>query len=89
MRQNEEPRRCVGSGAPLLLTPAMVYEFVRSTDLPAGTYELMDGIAHLYGAEPVDSNSKCNMIFMLTAAFVAGCIYIGEKEGAGCAVRNI
>lgn len=81
MQRNEAPRRVVGSGDPLLLTASEVYELARQTDLPAGTYDLIDGIARLYGLDPF-RDVKCRVLFAMSAAFVAGCAYAVEKEGA-------
>lgn len=79
---HEAARRVAGSGAPLLITPSDVYELVRETDLPAGTYDLMDGIARIYRIN-THGDSKCRVLFMLAAAFVAGCAYATEEGGAG------
>lgn len=81
MHRNEETRQCVGSGAPLVLTPLEVYELARKTDLPAGTYDLIDGIARLYGLDPF-RDVKCRVLFAMSAAFVAGCVYNAGRGGA-------
>lgn len=79
MKQNKALRPCVGSGDLLLLTPSEVYELARQTDLPAGTYDLMDGIARIYGINS-HGDIGCRFIFMLAAAFVAGCAYVSHES---------
>lgn len=88
MQRNEAPRRVVGSGDPLLLTASEAYELARQTDLPAGTYDLMDGIARIYRIN-THGDSECRVLFMLAAAFVAGCTYAVEKEGKSHDMRNV
>ena len=88
MQWNEAPRRVVGSDDPLLLTASEVYELAKQTDLPAETYDLMDGIARIYGINP-RGDSECRVLFMLAAAFVAGCTYAVEKEGKSHDMRNV
>ncbi|MBM6717920.1 hypothetical protein H6B15_14775 [Gemmiger formicilis] len=87
MQKNEEARRCVDFGDSILLMPAEVYELTMQSDLPYGTYSLMDGIARLYGVNAL-GDSKCLLTSMMTAAFVAGCAYAGVKEGTGHDIRN-
>ena len=87
MQRNEEPRRFCCSGNPLLLTPAEVYEIAKSTCLPFGTYELIDGIAQIYGASTIHGNYP--LTSMMAAAFIAGCTYSFVKEDTSHDMRNL
>lgn len=67
-------RHCIGDGTPLLLTPSEVQELIMQTDLPGGIYDLMDGIAKIYGVN-TQGDKSCRILFSLAAAFVAGYAY--------------
>lgn len=87
MRRNKDPRQVCGSGNPLLLTPTEVYEIAKNTYLPFGTYELMDGIAQIYGASTIHGNYT--LTSMMAAAFIAGCTYSFVKEDTSHDMRNL
>lgn len=62
------------------ITPEEAYS-LSSKGIPGGTYKLMDGIARLYRAEPIDQNSLVALIFMLATAFIAGVAHATGEEG--------
>lgn len=61
------------------ITPEEAYK-LSSNGFPGGTYKLMDGIARLYRAEPIDQNSWVSLIFMLATAFTAGVAHAAREE---------
>lgn len=60
------------------------YEF--EDDLPGGMYKLCFDVLDLWGAKPINPESRVNLVFMLSAVFVAGYDYAGlvqKRKGGG------
>lgn len=67
----------------LTLTPVSAYKAAQSSDLPGGIYDFLQGIADLYGAQPVEAENAVNLLFMMATVFVSGCIYTLDAQNGG------
>lgn len=76
--------------APAMLTAREAYDLThRPGFLPGGTYAFCYEVLDLWGVEPVNKESKTNLMFMLSSVFAAGMEYAHREGGAVNADRNV
>ena len=64
-----------------IMTPLKAYNIVtHELDLDPEVGQFCDGVMELWGAHPIDPESRVNMGYMLKSIFVAG-VFFGRAGG--------